>query len=529
MLRRICCPEVGIFFAIWLALMLPGRTMLLRDPGTLWHTVVGDEILRTGELVRADPFSFTAADRPWVAQWWLAECGMAALHGALGLDGLLLLTAAILAATYTCIVSRLIRAGLHTLPAVLLIGLVLAASSHNFHARPLIVTIALLAWTFALLVDVEAGRLPLRRLWWLVPVFVLWTNMHGGVLGGLGTLGLVGGGWCLVWLLRGDSPLHGRREMLALAALVLVCCLSVLINPYGPDLPRAWLNTLALPLSELIEEHAPLDLSKPPGWTVVLLGVGYVVLLAGVFPKRPRVTWLLPLVWFILACQRVRHAPLFAITAAIASADMLPHTRWAAWLARREMFRLPEAEKGTRFNLPERPGGCFAQIKPGPFFGSVSRPRGWIILPLVLIGVTMLIEASGARVPVVGRGWARLDSAYWPVELLPELEKINRESPDGTRIFNDLGLGGFLIYHTPRLRVFIDDRCALYGHDLLPAYDHARRENPARIDRWHDQYGFPYALVVTGSPFDRYLDQSDAWVPIRRAPAATLYRRSAAR
>ena len=30
------------------------------------------------------------------------------------------------------------------------------------------------------------------------------------------------------------------------------------------------------------------------------------------------------------------------------------------------------AEKGTRFNLPERPGGCFAQIKPGPFFGSLQ-------------------------------------------------------------------------------------------------------------------------------------------------------------
>ncbi len=28
----------------------------------------------------------------------------------------------------------------------------------------------------------------------------------------------------------------------------------------------------------------------------------------------------------------------------------------------------PSAEKGTRFNLPERPEGCFAQIKPGPFF-----------------------------------------------------------------------------------------------------------------------------------------------------------------
>ncbi len=28
-----------------------------------------------------------------------------------------------------------------------------------------------------------------------------------------------------------------------------------------------------------------------------------------------------------------------------------------------------QAEKGTRFNLPERPRGCFAQIKPVPFFG----------------------------------------------------------------------------------------------------------------------------------------------------------------
>ena len=25
-------------------------------------------------------------------------------------------------------------------------------------------------------------------------------------------------------------------------------------------------------------------------------------------------------------------------------------------------------EKGDTSNLPERPGGCFAQIEPGPFF-----------------------------------------------------------------------------------------------------------------------------------------------------------------
>jgi len=189
---------------------------------------------------------------------------------------------------------------------------------------------------------------------------------------------------------------------------------------------------------------------------------------------------------------------------------MLPHTRWAAWLASRDFFISSDGDESA----------------------GLSRnwaSRGWVLLPLAVICLAMLIQASGTKVPVVGRDWVRFDSAYWPVELLPELERINRESPEGTRIFNDLGLGGFLIYHAPRLRVFIDDRCALYGRDLLPAYDRARREDPAQIEKWHEQYGFPYALVVTGSPFDRYLDQSDSWTRLGRAPAATLYRRSATR
>ena len=60
---------------------------------------------------------------------------------------------------------------------------------------------------------------------------------------------------------------------------------------------------------------------------------------------------------------------------------------------------------------------------------------------------------------------------------------------------------------------------------FLQAYDHARRENPAQLDRWQQQYGFDYALVEAGGQFDRHLAGASHWTRLARTPAATLYQR----
>src|SRR5205085_1956353 len=100
-----------------------------------------------------------------------------------------------------------------------------------FHVRPHVGTIVLLGVTFAMLVDFEAGRIGLRRLLWLVPLFVLWTNLHGGMLGGLGTLGLALAGWCLARIIGWPTPLVQARHILAFSALVVACGLTALVNP----------------------------------------------------------------------------------------------------------------------------------------------------------------------------------------------------------------------------------------------------------------------------------------------------------
>jgi hypothetical protein len=520
-LRRFWSAEAGIFLCVWLALVCCGRTELFRDPGVFWHTAAGQRMLDRGEIVRSDPFSFVVPGKHWVEYEWLADCGMALLYRASGWDGLLLVTATLLAAVYAGIAARLLRAGLQLLPTMLVVGLALAASSQNFHARPLVITLALQAWLFARLVDVEAGRRPLRSLAWVVPVLVLWQNCHGGVLAGFGTLGLVLLGWCAskLWDAGGgrsgelqechaSEPARGPtgrwRDVAVLGAILAASALGLLLNPYGLDMPRSWAKILALPLGQLIQEHAPLDPRQPYGMLAVLLGVGYLVALAGVWPRRFRITWLMPLVWFVLAGQRVRNAPLAAVVTVIALADLLPHTRWAQWLAAHDMFQR-RVTRGPRRSASE-------------FFSRVT-------LPAMAVLLAVAVQLCGLRLPLIGQGWVQLDPARWPVALLPELHAI--EGPAGMqqrRIYNDMLFGGFLIFHVPRLQVFIDDRCEHYGRDFLLAYDRLRREDPAQLDVLRRQYHFDFALVASGSPVDRYLDGDHRWRLVRRSGPAALWR-----
>ena len=163
-------PGAVAFLLVWLLLLGVGRSAFFRDPGTFWHTTTGELILKDG-FIRADPYTFTFGGKPWTPHEWLAEIVMAGVHRAAGIDGLLLLAATVLSGTFTVLFVRLCRSGLHWAVAGCLTGLAVAAASAHFHARPHVLTIALLTLTVLMLIDLDAGRRSVARLWWLVPVY----------------------------------------------------------------------------------------------------------------------------------------------------------------------------------------------------------------------------------------------------------------------------------------------------------------------------------------------------------------------
>ena len=73
---------------------------MLYDADTGWHIRNGEIILATHSVPRTDLFSYTRAGQPWYAWEWLYDMVIAAIHHVAGLNGVVLFTAVIIAATF---------------------------------------------------------------------------------------------------------------------------------------------------------------------------------------------------------------------------------------------------------------------------------------------------------------------------------------------------------------------------------------------------------------------------------------------
>lgn len=499
-----------IFMSFGILLFVAGRSRLFRDPGTFFHTALGDLILRSGQLPYTDSYSYTRDGISWISKQWLGEYVMAVVQRFAGLDGLLVVTVSLIALLYSILALRIERSGMNLILGAFILIFSLATASHNLHVRPHMITLFMIAIIYAKLVDFDSRRIPFRKLFWLIPIFILWTNFHGGVLGGLFTLLLVVSGWTLTCFVGGNCPLKGYRDITSLWIFTFLCLLTPLINPYTYELPLAWLKIMGSKVTaELIEEHASIITlllqGEPTTYITVtlifFLGLFYFALLIGTKKQDRRVTWYIPIVWFLLALSRIRHAPLFSVLAVIAIADIFPHCNWVRSLGSNGLVTF--------------------KIKDSLESNNIFRRRIYA-LPLLLTALALFYFHGSANLSSTSQKWVRLNPAYWPVDMLPDLRNFEKILPSGTRIFNDMLFGGFLIYHIPSFRVLIDDRCELYGDDFIIRYVKADRND---FDAWATKYQFELALIQAKSNYKRYFDNNPDWCVVKESAAGTLFQR----
>ena len=456
-------------FPLWSLAALVGFGMvvfgrsILADGDTFTHVAAGLWMLDHRTVPTTDTFSYTFAGAPWVAHEWLAELVMGASYAAYGWIGVVTMCGAAFALTL-CNLARHLRRWLDPLPALLCVAVVIPALMPSLLARPHLLALPVVElWAAGLLIARERGTVP----WRILPLMVLWVNLHGGFMFGL----------ALACPFAAEAVLAAgpawwstaRRWALFLAAATALAMLT----PYG------WQSLLfpiqLLQMKELahIQEWQPVDFSG-----VVPIEIGLVTAVYACLTRGVRVTPLragLLLVLLHLAFAHGRHQMLVAIVGTLVLAGPI----------------------GATVGRAER---RFAPRRHTPVLAFAA-----VVLVMSVVRLVVPLKLH--------------DSPSTPIAALDHVPSGLAERP----VLNAYGFGGYMTLRG--LRPYIDGRAEVFGDAFLARYRAIIGDGDEALLKALAEYRIEWAIIDPDMPTTKVLDHLPGWQRIYTDDTAIVFRR----
>jgi len=363
--------------------------------GDTWLTLVaGREVVDHG-LPHTEHLTVLGEGRTWTDQQWLAQVVFYATHGLAGMRAVILLGVALVLLALGLAFATA-RAGGASSRSTFVAGmLAILAGPWGWTLRAQTAALPLFAGVLWLLVDGARRGARLRTLL-VLPLLVLWANLHGSVVLGAGLAMLLG----VVELVR------ARRLAWIPVVLVLLSPLCVLATPYGWDIVAYYrLMLIDAPFADILREW---QWSSPSATTSLFWLLGLVA--AGLLALRrcrSRLTFyeLAVLVGtFAGAVQAVRGVIWFALAAAAIVPVALDG------LLTRDDVVAPRLNRVI--SLAALTGLAIATL------AFVARPASWFVSEWPAARVAAVREAT--RDPSV-RVWATDGTADWLLWRIPDL------------------------------------------------------------------------------------------------------------
>ena len=445
--------------SLWIALL---SNAIFYDGDTNWHVATGQWILNHHRVPSTDPFSFTAAGRKWITHEWLSEVVMAVSYQAFGWVGVRVLTAATFALASFVFARELLR-HLSLLSATLSATLAYEVLAPHVIARPHAFALPLMLIFVADLL--RARRASTTPSLWLLPLMLLWANVHASYIIGLAFLGFFG--LDAVVESAGDR-VRIAGSWLGFTLAAAACCLATPSFIEGFVFPFYLVNMQDL---QAIEEWSPASFGSLSSLEAVIIATIFVLVYKRVQVAPVRLALLLTLLHMTL--QHVRQEIVLASVGAMLLAEPLGRA------------------------LRPASGASSPEAMPGPDPRLARRGRA-------------LAAAAGAAIVATAAGRlaipeARIDALATPVTALAHVPADIRARP----VFNDYSFGGWLIFN--HVKTFIDGRNDMYGDGLFRQYLDAYHGDPAKLARVFAAYRIGWAIVTPSSPVVPWLARLPGW------------------
>jgi hypothetical protein len=462
-----------IFIVVFISVLVSGAQMLGIDSDLGRHLALGNYILDQQSIPTRDIFSHTLYHESRPPYEWLMQVLFAVSYRALGLDGVILITALILGIATQIVYQYSSRTSGSVLTAFLVTLLVTASTSIHWLPRPHIVTFLILPiWVW----NLEKVRGNKTNSVSAFPILmILWANMHGGFIFGFLALAAYSAGW--IW-----DKWRGRAEARTGKSLLFIGIASLGASIITPDLWHNWeavLNNRSTFILSRTAETMPPNLSDPASLPfVVLLVLSAIFAILNRQAISPAHVFLLGGM-SILAVLMARNIPLFSIVCA---------SFLSTWIA------------ATTSRIP-------AWIRIEERFANLGSAGNALLIPLI---TTCLAIGYFTYQHARGNESYQFNAEIFPVQAVDWLA----ENPLEGRMFNEFNWGGYLLFRLwPRELVFVDSQSDFYGEALMRNYQSILDGN-AGSKLLLDEYQVEWAIIQTQSPLADLLSSDHEWAVV---------------
>ena len=485
----------GIGLSLWLIFVLVltlsqwRLVMINADGDPCLHWRIGNWMIEHRAVIRADVLSHTRMNAPLISKEWLSEILFAAAGNAFGWNGVVLLSAVLIATCLWLLHRVLIAEGTDLILATALTLLATLPCSVHWLARPHLFTQLFAVVFTGQLRLFDRGKLSTRSLLLrLPPLMVLWVNLHGAFFIGLVIIAtfLLGNTPALLTCQR-DVKLKLKNTLGGLGLLAVACGLATLVNPSGWRLPAHVLEFLWNPvLARFANEFRSPNFHSGGAHGFVIELALVVLTLILLRPSFSATDVVVMGTWGLLALLAARNVPIFAlvITPILAEHWQTVLTNAGA-SGRLESYRRFSAKLAARDCYAD--GRAAAAVVIVALLAVIAKPK--------VLGGNPLVETD-------------LLTNRFPVAAVHFLHEDPRLVSG--EMFNDYGWGGYLALVMPEHKVFVDGRNDFYGAALIQEF----RDVSEVHTNWEPvlrKYGVGWTILPRLHPLNELLALRTDW------------------
>lgn len=479
----------GLFYFAVFGLLLHNSFAYL-DPDLGWHLGLGQRIAETGSVPKENIVNYPIEGDEWVDHEWLINLISFQIYDKAGYIALNFFFAGIVIAALLALHHLTNKYYLkHKSHIALSLFMLLGAHAMLPHLgiRMQEVAILFLAVLLLLLHRFEKQEGAKLSLLWLVPLFYVWTNLHGSFIIGLFILFF----WFAIKItlftvnrllgirLDKSGPIPSPGKLAVFAFVSLLAAASTLLTPYGIKIidlfDRIHVNN-AYHLSNISEWLPTYSMPLQYGQILYMALAAAAVLLLAVnilaFKKRENASriniWYLALfaLLLFLAFQSKRHFPLFFVVS-------LP---------------LVVEFYSRDFSLPQ---GTLAWLKQNRMV------RIYTMAGLLIFGAYHLSQTNFTQDPFSNEIFCQTNPC--------EAVKLIKNDPalNDLRLLNNYDWGGYIFWTWPGKKTFIDGRLPqhpLNGQTFLQEYHEFYKDKDKARDKLNE-YGIDLVLYKKYRPF----------------------------